>query len=68
MIQIETNHSLFYHKILKDLIVYVDDIVIIGSDKEDVVHLNQYFAQQFQTKDLNQCCTSLMILSFVMNE
>lgn len=34
------------------LIIYVDDIVIIASDKEGIIHLKQYLAQQLQTKNL----------------
>jgi len=30
----------------------VDDIVIIASDKEGIIHLKQYLAQQLQTKNL----------------
>jgi len=33
------------------LIVYVVDIVIIGSDKKGIGQLKQYHGQKFQTKD-----------------
>ncbi|PNX85772.1 putative copia-type protein, partial [Trifolium pratense] len=36
------------------LIVYVDDIVITGSDQQGILHLKQYLSNQFQTKDLGK--------------
>ena len=34
------------------LVVYVDDIVIIGSDEKGIKRLKDFLASQFQTKDL----------------
>jgi len=35
-----------------NLIVYVNDIFIIGSNKESIVQLKLYLGQKFQTKGL----------------
>jgi hypothetical protein len=34
------------------LVVYVDDIVIIGNDSSGIARLEQFFYHQFHTKDL----------------
>ena len=48
----------FYHSISTGqciyLIVYVDDIVITGSDHDVIQKLKQYFFNLFQTKDLRK--------------
>ena len=49
------DHSIFYRNsevgiIL--LVVYVDDIVITGSDMEGISSLKSFFHGQFHTKDL----------------
>ena len=58
MIQITKDHSVFYHHTSTGkciyLIVYVDDIVITGSDQDDIQKLKQYLLSHFQTKDLGQ--------------
>ena len=58
MIQSTTNHSVFYHHTCTIqciyLIVYVDDIVIIGSDHDDIQKLKQHLFSHFQTKDLGK--------------
>lgn len=57
MIQNEVDHSLFYQHSPQGciyLIVYVDDIVIIGSDQHGITNLKQYLSRQFQTKDLGK--------------
>ena len=51
------DHSVFSHtsnrgKIL--LIVYVDDIIIIGDDKQSIDDLKRYLQNSFQTKDLGK--------------
>jgi len=47
MIQSDVDYSLCIY-----LIVYVDDIVITCSDKEDIVQLKQYLPPKFQTKKI----------------
>ena len=58
MIRSIANHSVFYHHISIGqciyLIVYVDDIVIIGSDQDGVQKLKQHLFSHFQTKDLGK--------------
>lgn len=52
-----SNHSVFVHKQqigVIYLIVYVDDIIITGSDYDDIVDLKRYLSKAFQTKDLGQ--------------
>ena len=36
------------------LIVYVDDIIIIGDDKQDIDDLKGYLQNSFRTKDLGK--------------
>ena len=53
--QSEADHSIFYRSqsgrhIL--LVVYVDDIVLIGDDNVGITELKAHIHQQFQTKDL----------------
>ena len=58
MIRSITDHSIFYHHTSSGqciyLIVYVDDIVIIGSDQDGIQNLKQHFFSHFQTKDLGK--------------
>ena len=58
MIQSTTDHSIFYHHTSTGQciysIVYVDDIVIIGSDNDGIQKLKQHLFNQFQTKDLGK--------------
>jgi len=57
MIRSEANHSVFYRHSPQGciyLIVYVDDIVITGSDQHGITKLKQYLCRQFQTKDLGK--------------
>jgi hypothetical protein len=53
--QSNADHTLFY-KHANDkvaiLIVYVDDIVMTGSDTEEIVGLKHHLAQEFEVKDL----------------
>ena len=53
-----SNHSVFYHHTSSGecvfLIVYVDDIVITGSDQDDIRKLKQHLFNHFQTKDLGK--------------
>ena len=53
-----SNHFVFYHHISLGqciyLIVYVDDIVITGSDQDDIQKLKQHIFSHFQTKDLRK--------------
>ena len=51
----KSDHSVFYKNsnygiIL--LVVYVDDIVIIGSDFKDILSIKSFFHTQFHIKDL----------------
>ncbi|XP_073220698.1 uncharacterized protein [Cicer arietinum] len=57
MICNEADHSVFYHHSTQwciYLIVYVDDIVIIGSDQQGILQLKQHLSNKFQTKDLGK--------------
>lgn len=57
MTRSEADHSLFYRHSAHGciyLIVYVDDIVITGSDQEGILQLKQHLSSQFQTKDLGR--------------
>ena len=53
-----SDHSVFYHHTSLGqciyLIVYVDDIVIAGSDHDDIRKLKQHIFNHFQTKDLGK--------------
>ena len=52
------NHSVFYHHNSSGqciyLVVYVDDIVITGSDQDGIQKLKQHLFTHFQTKDLGK--------------
>ena len=52
------DHSVFYHHTSSGeciyLIVYVDEIVITGSDQDDIQKLKQHLFNHFQTKDLGK--------------
>ena len=58
MLRSTANHSIFYHHKSSGqciyLVVYVDDIVITGSDQDDIQKLKQYLFTHFQTKDLGK--------------
>ena len=58
MIRKAADHSVFYHHSSTGpciyLIVYVDDIVIIGSDQDGSQKLKQHLFSHFQTKDLGK--------------
>ncbi|RVW83021.1 Retrovirus-related Pol polyprotein from transposon RE1 [Vitis vinifera] len=53
-----TDHSVFYHHNSSGqcihLVVYVDDIVITGSDQNGIQKLKQHLFTHFQTKDLGK--------------
>ena len=49
------NHSVFYRNFSLSiilLVVYVDDIVINGSDSKGILSLKSFLQSQFHTKDL----------------
>ena len=52
------DHSVFYHHNSSRqciyLVVYVDDIIITGSDQDDSQKLKQHLFTHFQTKDLGK--------------
>ena len=52
------DHSVFYHHMSLGqciyLIVYVDDIVIIGNDQGGIHRLKQHLLSHFQIKDLGK--------------
>ena len=51
----KSDHSIFYRNFSSDiilLVVYVDDIVITGSDSKDISSLKSFLQSQFHTKDL----------------
>ncbi|CAH9148698.1 unnamed protein product [Cuscuta epithymum] len=55
MIKGQSDHSVFYRKTkagITLLVVYVDDIVITGSDTAGILALKNFLHSQFQTKDL----------------
>ena len=58
MIQSTADHSVFYHHTSIGqciyLIVYVDDIVITGTDLDGIQKLKQHLFSYFQTKDLGK--------------
>ncbi|RVW45455.1 Retrovirus-related Pol polyprotein from transposon RE2 [Vitis vinifera] len=58
MLWSEADHSVFYHHNSSSqciyLVVYVDDIVITGSDQEGIQRLKQHLFNHFQTKDLGK--------------
>ncbi|RVW26227.1 Retrovirus-related Pol polyprotein from transposon RE2 [Vitis vinifera] len=58
MLGSEADHSVFYHHNSSSqciyLVVYVDDIVITGSDQEGIQRLKQHLFNHFQTKDLGK--------------
>ena len=58
MLRSEADHSVFYHHNFSSqciyLVVYVDDIVIKGSDQEGIQRLKQHLFNHFQTKDLGK--------------
>ena len=53
-----SNHSVFYHHTSSRqciyLIVYVDDIVITGSDQDGIWKLKQHLFNHFQAKELGK--------------
>ena len=57
MFRSTTDHSVLYHNSSGQciyLVVYVDDIVITGSDQNDIQKLKQHIFTHFQTKDLGK--------------
>ena len=58
MLRSEADHSVFYHHNSSSqciyLVVYVDDIVITGSDQEGIQIIKQHLFNHFQTKDLGK--------------
>ena len=58
MIRSTIYHSVFYHHSSTRrciyLIVYVDDIIITGSDQDGIQKLKQHLFSHFQTKDLGK--------------
>ena len=58
MFRSTADHSVFYHHNSSGqciyLVVYVDDIVITGSDQDGIQKLKQHLFTHFQTKDLGK--------------
>ncbi|RVW69330.1 Retrovirus-related Pol polyprotein from transposon RE1 [Vitis vinifera] len=58
MLRSTTDHSVFYHHNSLGqciyLVVYMDDIVITGSDQDGIQKLKQHLFTHFQTKDLGK--------------
>jgi len=53
----EADHSIFYCQPIAGsiyLVVYVDDIVLTGSDNHDISQVKQHICHHFQTKDLGK--------------
>jgi len=58
-VQCQTDHTMFVKHSLKGskialFIVYVDDIVIIGDDHEEIEHLKKLLTKEFEVKDLGK--------------
>ena len=57
MTRIEADHSVFYRHSSAGciyLVVYLDDIVLTGSDHHGISQVKQHLYQHFQTKDLGK--------------
>jgi len=57
MTRYEANHSVFYRHLSVGcvyLIIYIDDIILTGSDNHGISHMKQYLCNHFQTKDLDK--------------
>ena len=58
MIRSAADHSVFYHHSSTEkciyFIIYVDDIIITGSDQDGIQKLKQHLFSHFQTKDLGK--------------
>lgn len=57
MVRCASDHSIIYRHISPKkkciyLVVYVDDIVITGSDQDGIAHLKKYLFSHFQIKTL----------------
>lgn len=67
-----SNHSIFYRHSNSGkcilLIVYVDDIVITGNNKDGITTLKDYLYQQFQTNDLKSYDTLVLRLLGLVRE
>ena len=53
--QAMVDHTLFYKKDVEDitlLIVYVDDMIVIGRNSTKIEKLQSYLAKEFEMKDL----------------
>ena len=53
--QVMTNHTLFYKRDGDDitlLIVYVDDMIVTGSNSTKIKKLQSYLAKELEIKDL----------------
>jgi hypothetical protein len=64
MTRSQADHSVFFKKTrtgIVILVVYVDDIVITGSDKEGIQILINHLSSSFLTKDLGKLCYFLGI-------
>ena len=51
----KSDHSFFYKNLSSGIIllmVYVDDIIITGSDSKGILSLKSFLYSQFYTKDL----------------
>uniref|UniRef100_A0A2N9FCZ8 Reverse transcriptase Ty1/copia-type domain-containing protein n=1 Tax=Fagus sylvatica TaxID=28930 RepID=A0A2N9FCZ8_FAGSY len=62
--EVQADHFVFYKKTrtgIVILVVYVDDIIITGSDKEDIQILIKHLSSSFLTKDLGKLCYFLGI-------
>ena len=60
----QADHSVFYRHSSQGciyLIVYVDDIVITGSDQQRILQLKQHLSNEFQSKDLRKLRYFLVI-------
>jgi len=62
LIRSESDSNLYYLKRnekLTILLLYVDDLLIIGDDQEDILKLKQNLQQEFEMTDLGEACDYL---------
>ena len=53
--QSNSDHTLFLKRRMEKLttlIIYVDDMIVTGDDKEEILRLKDYLATDFEMKDL----------------
>ena len=54
---IKYDHSIYVKKIscrLIVIVIYVDDLIVIGSSKDEIVHVKKALGAEFDMKDLGE--------------